>query len=1015
MANIPRAPGGLARGRIEIALPKHMQGPRVSALRRQGFTPLQGSVNVPEFQNLIKRGITGEQNIERWLGAFRGEWDDIVGGVERGEGRVVKSRDALTESQFAQLGSLLMDGDARAIVWTRKELHEQAFNDKVITAYLKTRRLLEKIGRLIDQHRRAIVEGGRVQAEKMGLLARAAEMRGVAKDKFVALAATRSALIRRLQRGALGTYATALQRRIETVEAKMMGTTAKASAEYDALLDRIDVLDATLAQSSVRRHVGYFPHKFFGSWRVFEQTGKDAKGNPVGTHIAGKHGFFDDRHAAVLAAKTRFSENSDAVLRVEPVQFRFPGENATLLKDASYWKMMNDVSKEFGVEGQELKDLMKGIVRRRAGHRSPGFLKARQGVEGFSKDLDRVMRAHMAEAVRYVELDKIKYRYVRLSERMNLDRGSQLYKMMESWFNAVNGNPSPSEQWMDQVLEKNWGWGKGEFWAEPAWKGAIAASATATPFFLSAAFGSGGFMMPFVGVGWGAYVGYRIYKAISTGGGFKTRALTSAITADMAQLKLGLFLNVFSPLANLSQLILNSYPKLGEKYFPLALKLATSAMLSKVTGKPNATWRLLEREGMGDVLGAATGHEHQWDKPSKWRGYGLLAFTTAEKVNRAVTFLGGYKRALDQGKDHGAAVRAGRDLVSETQFHPGLANIPEILRSPAGRVMGQFKNFVIQQLTFVLNLRGAEIPRFLFSMFLVAGALGLPPFALDWLIELLTGHSPVRMLNNLLLEKIAEGGAAATAFTLLLKGLPGLLFGVDMQSRVGMGPGFVMGDPKYGLQQVAGPFGGSVAQSYDLGKERPSAGDMLRTVSPAIGNPVKMLEALAAGMPIDRTPPGEFVERVGEGLRGEGKIVQTNPWKGNKTEIELTKGEALLSALGGRPMKATLAADFQKSENERRAREAEARKPYMTRITEAERRFSKPDQEDIRNAAIDEIEAEAEAAGITISKQSSRNASKNAGLDRVERIIERLPKKNPSPLARKQREIGQALGRPAAP
>jgi hypothetical protein len=60
------------------------------------------------------------------------------------------------------------------------------------------------------------------------------------------------------------------------------------------LQDEYDAMEARLASTSIRRRVGYVPHKFYGSWRLYVELGEDAEGNPIRQEITSDQGFFDN-------------------------------------------------------------------------------------------------------------------------------------------------------------------------------------------------------------------------------------------------------------------------------------------------------------------------------------------------------------------------------------------------------------------------------------------------------------------------------------------------------------------------------------------------------------------------------------------------------------------------------------------------------------------------------------------------------------------------------------------------
>ena len=114
----------------------------------------------------------------------------------------------------------------------------------------------------------------------------------------------------------------------------------------------------------------------------------------------------------VFLANEVAKADPEADLLVRPVQFMFPNAGATTLTDGSYWKLTKVLGDALGLRGADLQEQMRGIARRRFRRRIAGFAQFRKGVEGYSRDLDRVMRAHIGEVTRYVWLDKLKYRAI---------------------------------------------------------------------------------------------------------------------------------------------------------------------------------------------------------------------------------------------------------------------------------------------------------------------------------------------------------------------------------------------------------------------------------------------------------------------------------------------------------------------------------------------------------------------------------------------------------------------------
>lgn len=130
-----------------------------------------------------------------------------------------------------------------------------------------------------------------------------------------------------------------------------------------------------------------------------------------------------------------------------------------------------------------------------------------------------------------------------------------------------------------------------------------------------------------------------------------------------------------------------------------------------------------------------------------WHPMGL--FQAAERLNRPEAFSTFYRMAREgMGMDEAAAVQFARDTTRFTQFTYNLASLPRAMRGPTGRLLLQFKPYLVKELEFISTLRGQEIPRYLTAMLLmggpraalitlkslpVLGALGLLDDTEDWL------------------------------------------------------------------------------------------------------------------------------------------------------------------------------------------------------------------------------------------------------------------------------------------
>ncbi|KKL23930.1 hypothetical protein LCGC14_2420460, partial [marine sediment metagenome] len=527
---------------------------------------------------------------------------------------------------------VLFTGDSEEKFFSTAELRDMGItDDKVIDAYFKMRGLVRKIGRLVDQHRRDMTP--RYRQRKFALIRRMARITDMEDTTFRQLYGKRGRLRAKL-RGGRGDPAE-ISRELQEIEGRLQ-IIREATGEYADMVREVDRLDAALAKTSIQTRTGYVPHKFFGSWALYEieQTVNDL-GDVEVTHklVAGEHGFFRSRDDAVNAARNFLSARPDANLIVRPVQFTFPDSEATGLTDKSYWRFVKRVGDALEIEGTELRELIKGVARRPFRRRIAGFTQRRTGVKGYSKDLDRVFRAHIQEAVRYVLLDKLKYRAINTMEQLGLSpnrsanqKNPVLPAAMLAWFRDVNGQKQPVESQLDNFLSKSY--------VTPLRASLLSGTVIASGLTFGIA------ANPLVGGLLGSYVGWRVYSSLSRGGGFKVRALTGAMTGDMAHAKLGAFFNVLSPVVNLAQTAINTLPIVGPKYTMKGMQLLEEAVRSRVTGKPNRFWRLLERADVATQFKYTEAQARRFSKEGVLPRASLFLFNTAEKFNRGVAFLG---------------------------------------------------------------------------------------------------------------------------------------------------------------------------------------------------------------------------------------------------------------------------------------------------------------------------------------------------------------------------------------
>ena len=946
--------------------------------------PLAWSKKYPAIHSLIKQGVETEKAMSNRIQRLNRDWD-----------RITKK---LSKDEFAQLTGIMFLGDAEQVTFTDEQMGRFNTTEKVRAAYKESRKFLDKIGRFTEQHERAMALP--LLTRRTTLVRQMAGERGMDKAEFRDLYNARAELLGE-QRRAGGDPRVIEFRLAEATEALYGGQEAPSELFLDRLKEA-DRLETRIADTKVRRREGYVPHKFFGRWRIFQAaqpddeiepymgrggTGfKDRKAaekvaeaseggilegatpvevdgkwglEPKWKEVAGEHGMWKTRSDAVRAASHMAREGEDAAeIRVVPVEFEFPHDSATTLGDAAYFTFRSNVERLTGLTGEQLNEVVTGAARRPFRRRIAGFLQYRTGMTGYSLDLDRVMRTHVGETVRYTSLDRLKFDAINTMEKEGLSayRSSiqdrpVLAAAVQAWFRDVNGQKQQLESQIDNVLNKSW--------VTPLRAG-LAAGALG---FLASGGPFNAPISPIVG----AYVGYRVGRGLAQGGDFKTRAITGGMLGDMAHLKLGAFFNLMSALVNTSQVPLNTVPVLGVRDTTEGAIRYQKAVLSKLRGKPNADWRFLERMDINPLDTFAEGTRHKFKKESKLSKVSMVFFSTAEGFNRSVTALGAMNKAQRKGWSHKRAKDFANETIDRTQFHYGASDKPELLRNTLLRVPLQFKNFVAHQLAFVFGLKRKELPLFLLSMALVAGTLGVPGLDFvdtlsDWLFDV----SPIAMMKEAALDAAVEGELEGGIATFLTRGVPGLA-GVDMTGRIGMGDKFL----PMQFRDWKGPWISTVENAVRHGREEAHWTHQMRNLSPGLGNPLVVLDAWQNG----------------------GQV--RSPWKRNRPEYVATESELAMKLAGARPIREARLQDLRDIERRDIERYRTDTRRYVDRIVAALNRGDRDAARAVMQEALD--------AGIPISSGTIRRGIQDYGTQRALREFDRLPRTmKPEGMGRRQ-------------
>jgi len=540
---------------------------------------------------------------------------------------------------------------------------------------------------------------------------------------------------------------------------------------------------------------GHVPH-LFENWNVYEMVDKDVTGkggepstvkvpeNIVGTFRS-------------LKQATEFANSLDPQKEyiIKPKAFRMPDDMVarTVLKDSSYFKMVENVEKDFTISRDEAHDMVKEIARRKNRHRFLGNLMKRKGQTGFRvENLRDIFTEYYNGVARYIAMDDFKARAIPKFERdfgVELGRANQslrdknMARYIEDYINDLNGVPGMIEDFLNASIMK-------------------------APFFASHVSSQ----RPAV---W----------------------MVNKLMHVTAILKLGLF-NLSSGVVNMIQLT-NTFSQLPVTEFASAFGKVTS---NRLTASDRA---LLRRLGIKYDLGLTdTGGYSAIHKGGTAVNASLYFFRKAEYLNRAISGLAAYNTGLARDMSPQEARLYARQIIDKTQFDYSVADTSMIFRNPAGRFFGQFKPYAIKQMEFITGLKGVENIKFWIPTLLLAGTAGIPMIeGLSDLIEWITGVNPLTELKEALMKWAGDDKAKKAAARVAMYGVASAL-NVDVSRRIGTGDII----PKRPTD-LLGPTSGTLLNAKKI-MEAGDKSEFVKSLAPSVGNLLTAVETVANGMEV---------------------------------------------------------------------------------------------------------------------------------------------------------------------
>lgn len=217
--------------------------------------------------------------------------------------------------------------------------------------------------------------------------------------------------------------------------------------------------------------------------------------------------------------------------------------------------------------------------------------------------------------------------------------------------------------------------------------------------------------------------------------------------------------NLFTPVLNLTQTVINTAPKYGYLRTAKAAARLPGTWGGIVGGTLGALLAGPPGTALGVPIGVALGSElyrlprainpfvrqmlelqragiletfhAKFERPHL---HGLLEgvqaalgylFDKSESENRAIAYMAGVDAAKAADAPRTEMVQAGRNAVRITQFFSGRLDAPLFGRTPVGKILMQFKTFQLKEIEFIRQLTPKQKLKFVLAVLVLAGPAAL--------------------------------------------------------------------------------------------------------------------------------------------------------------------------------------------------------------------------------------------------------------------------------------------------
>lgn len=697
----------------------------------------------------------------------------------------------LSKKDKASLQELLWAGDMEGKEYTREELREQGYDEKVIDSYWQIRNLFRKAYNQLNETRKQTkTKTGHFSGRKLD------ELR---HNKFVEILRETeqddgSTLVSYKEYGNWQSHYLVNEDELKALENDDNIQILEKIPTTEGPMDGQKHWKVTTREGvpDIHDRKGYVPH-FFHEYMVrFVDSHGKATVISSGRTI---------REATKNAIKWQ-AENEEMLkkrnegdwkITIAPKVFDFgeigldESQYATTVGDKDFYRMEKKIADKHSLTLHEAKEMLDGMVKKKGRHRFFGNFLRRTGADGYEQEIEWVLRHYFNSTSRYVAMEsKLKPQAISLFERLfgrfdNEYHGLPNY--IKEYINDINGNPSTLEKQLNDLLNA----------------------------------------IPAIGKWVNAHVGDR--AAVS---------LANSITNKISIAKLG-FLNVSSAMLNILQ-IANAAAYTGN------ISTLWKALLKGAHRKYSLhDLKILRETNVLNDIGLDSGAGYGKFSAGKWANRGMILFKESEGIVRRGVTLAAYEAGRKRGMSHEEAIRYAKDVNRKSNFDYGVHDAPGIFRrgSIFSQIFLQFKKYPIKQLEAMKDFlpffgKGTTKKQkaiFWGTYFAMAGLFQIP-FAniLGLLIMGITGDDPEKEAKKSLIELAENYPSLKPLAKIGMYGI-GTFANIDITSRVGIGDA-VPDD----LQSIFGPAASTL---FNVAKSA-YGGDnwtkQVRNISPGLGN-----------------------------------------------------------------------------------------------------------------------------------------------------------------------------------